>query len=63
MGSPAVALDVSLVVIPAFTAKEQASAGLARMIEMLQSAPLRAALVAAEDAAAVRSLLAPAGTL
>jgi PTS system galactitol-specific IIA component len=63
MGSPGVALDVALVVMPAFTAKEQASSGLARMIETLQSAPLRAALVAAEDDAAIRSLLAPAGSL
>jgi PTS system galactitol-specific IIA component len=62
MGSPGVALDVTLVVMPAFTAKEQASAGLAGVIEMLQSAPLRAALVAARDDATIRSLLAPART-
>jgi PTS system galactitol-specific IIA component len=60
MGSPAVALDVTLVVMPAFTAKEQASAGLSRVIEMLQSPPLRAALAAAQDDAAIRSTLAPA---
>jgi PTS system galactitol-specific IIA component len=62
MGSPGVALDVALVVMPAFTAKEQASAGLAGVIELLQSAPLRAALVAAKDDDTIRSLLAPSGT-
>jgi PTS system galactitol-specific IIA component len=61
MGSPGVALDVMLVVMPALTAKEQASAGLTRVIELLQSTPLRAALLAAEDDAVIRSLLAPAG--
>jgi PTS system galactitol-specific IIA component len=62
MGSPAVALDVTLVVMPAFTAKEQASAGLAGVIELLQSTSLRAALVAARDHETIRSLLAPPGT-
>jgi PTS system galactitol-specific IIA component len=62
MGSPGVALDVRLVVMPAFTAKEQASAGLARVIELLQSASLRAALVSAKDDKAIRSLLSPSGT-
>jgi galactitol PTS system EIIA component len=62
MGSPAIALDVTLVVMPAFTAKEQASAGLAGVIERLQSAPLRVALVAARDHETIRSLLAPPGT-
>jgi PTS system galactitol-specific IIA component len=60
MGSPATALDVSLVVMPALTAKEQAGAGLARVIEMLQDGPLRAALAAAADEAAMRAVLAPA---
>jgi galactitol PTS system EIIA component len=61
MGSPGVALDVTLVVMPALTAKEQASAGLTRVIELLQSVPLRAALIAAKDDAVIRSLLSPAG--
>jgi galactitol PTS system EIIA component len=62
MGSPATQLDVALVVMPALTAKEQASAGLARLIEMLQDGPLRAALAAATDANAMRAALAPALT-
>jgi PTS system galactitol-specific IIA component len=62
MGSPGVALDVTLIVMPAFTAKEQASAGLAGVIELLQSAALRAALVAAKDDETIRSLLAASGT-
>jgi PTS system galactitol-specific IIA component len=60
MGSPGTLLDVTLVVMPALTAKEQASAGLARVIELLQSAPLRAAIAAAGDEGAVRAALAPA---
>jgi PTS system galactitol-specific IIA component len=63
MGSPATELMVSLVVMPALTAKEQAGAGLAKVIEMLQDAPLRAALAAAEDEAAMRAILAPAWAL
>jgi hypothetical protein len=60
MGSPATRLDVMLVVMPALTAKEQAGAGLARVIELLQGAPLRSALAAAEDDDAIRRALAPA---
>ena len=60
MGSPATQLEVSLVVMPALTAKEQAAAGLARVIEMLQDGPLRAALLAAGDEGAMRAALAPA---
>ncbi len=60
MGSPATQLEVGLVVMPALTAKEQAGAGLARVIEMLQGAPLRAALGAANDEDAMRAALAPA---
>jgi PTS system galactitol-specific IIA component len=60
MGSPATQLDVMLVVMPALTAKEQANAGLARVVDALQSASLRAALAAAEDDVAVRTALAPA---
>ena len=48
MGSPATRLDVALVVMPALTAKEQASAGLAQLIELLQDAGLRGALVSAQ---------------
>jgi PTS system galactitol-specific IIA component len=62
MGSPATQLDVSLIVMPALTAKEQASAGLARLIEMLQDGALRAALVAAADTDAMRAALAPSLT-
>jgi mannitol/fructose-specific phosphotransferase system IIA component (Ntr-type) len=62
MGSPATQLDVALVVMPALTAKEQAGAGLAKVIEMLQNGPLRAALTAADDEAAMRATLAPAWT-
>ena len=57
MGSPAVALDVSLVVMPALTAKEQASAGLAQIIEFLQDAGLRGALTSALDEEAMRKVL------
>jgi PTS system galactitol-specific IIA component len=60
MGSPATQLDVALVVMPALSAKEQASAGLSRVIEMLQGVPLRAALLACEDEASMRAVLAPA---
>jgi PTS system galactitol-specific IIA component len=60
MGSPATQLDVALVVMPALTAKEQAGAGLAKLIELLQDGPLRAALVAAETTDAMRAAIAPA---
>jgi galactitol PTS system EIIA component len=60
MGSPATQLEVALVVMPALTAKEQASAGLAALIELLQDPPLRAALAAAADTHAMRAALAPA---
>ena len=49
MGSPAIKLDVGLVVMPALTTKEQAGAGLAKLIELLQDEALRTALVAAES--------------
>jgi len=58
MGDPATLLDVGLVVMPALTAKEQASAGLSRLIELLQDAGLRASLASAPDAAAMHALLA-----
>jgi galactitol PTS system EIIA component len=50
MGSPATKLSVSLVVMPAFSAKEQAGAGLAALIEKLQDDSLRTILAEAEDA-------------
>jgi galactitol PTS system EIIA component len=58
MGDPATQLDVSLVVMPALTAKEQASAGLTRLIELLQDATLRTSLASAADPEAMRALLA-----
>jgi PTS system galactitol-specific IIA component len=57
MGSPATQHDVALVVMPALTAKEQAAAGLASLIESLQSEALRRALLDAGDAAAMRAAL------
>lgn len=57
MGSPATKLSVALVVMPAFSAKEQAGAGLAGLIERLQDPSLRDALVRASDAAAIVSAL------
>jgi PTS system galactitol-specific IIA component len=60
MGSPEIALDVSLVVMPALTAKEQAASGLASLLERMQDAELRAALVAAESAPAIEAVLAAA---
>jgi PTS system galactitol-specific IIA component len=62
MGSPATQLDVGLVVMPALTAREQAAAGLAALIEALQSPDLRAALAAAPDADAMRAALAAVST-
>jgi PTS system galactitol-specific IIA component len=59
MGNPAVRLDVSLVVMPALTAKEQAAAELSRLIELLQNEPLRRALAGAETADAMGEILAP----
>ncbi len=58
MGSPATQLDVALVVMPALTSKEQAAAGLTRIIEMLQDAELRAKIAAAADADALRAIVA-----
>jgi PTS system galactitol-specific IIA component len=57
MGSPQIQLDVRLVVMPAFTAKEQAAAGLSRFIELLQDEALRAELAAAPTPAALYSAL------
>jgi len=57
MGSPASILDVEIVIVPAFTAKDQASGSLARLIELLQDDALRRALVAAHDEAILVDLL------
>lgn len=57
MGSPATLLEVELVVMPALTAKEQAAAGLAALIERLQSEPLRVALAAATTSEALSAAL------
>ncbi len=57
MGSPGTKLTVSIVVMPAFTAKEQAGAGLAGLIEKLQDDALRTKLVEAEDAQAIADAL------
>src|SRR5262249_23969749 len=57
MGSPATQLDVALVVMPALTAKEQAAAGLSRLIELLQDEALRRDLAAAASPDAMRDLL------
>jgi PTS system galactitol-specific IIA component len=59
MGSPGVRLDVSLVVMPALTAKEQAMAELSRLVELLQDESLRRALTGAASGAAMCQLLAP----
>jgi PTS system galactitol-specific IIA component len=47
MGSPAVQLEVSIVVMPAFTAKEQAASSLSRLIALLQAEDTRQRLVSA----------------
>jgi PTS system galactitol-specific IIA component len=60
MGSPAVKLDVALVVMPALTAKEQAAAALARWIQRLQDETLRRELALATDDAALCAALARA---
>ena len=57
MGSPATKLEVSIVVIPAFSAKEQAGAGLTGLIEKLQDEALRTKLLAATSAQEIASLL------
>lgn len=58
MGSPAVQLDVALVVMPAFSAKEQAGAGLARLLEILRDDALRADLARATTAGAMHAAIA-----
>jgi galactitol PTS system EIIA component len=58
MGAPGIELWVSLVVMPALTAKEQAAGELSRLITLLQDEALRRALVAAETSAALYETLA-----
>ena len=48
MGTPSVKIDVSLVVMPALTAREQAAGELSRLIALLQDEHVRRALVGAE---------------
>ena len=57
MGDPATQLSVQLVVMPALTQKQQAAGELARLLELLQSAALRQALLAAIDPAAMCRIL------
>jgi len=57
MGSPGTKLQVSLVVMPAFSAKEQAGAGLSGLIEKLQDEGLRQRLIEARDAGAIAEAL------
>jgi galactitol PTS system EIIA component len=47
MGSPAVSLSVSIVVMPALTAKEQAAASLSRLVALLQAEETRERMVRA----------------
>ncbi len=58
MGSPAVQLDVALVVMPAFSEKEQAAAGLARLLEILRDDTLRADLARAATPEAMHAAIA-----
>jgi PTS system galactitol-specific IIA component len=53
MGNPASQLEVALVVMPALTAREQAGAGLAKILSLLQDSALRAELHAATDGVAL----------
>jgi PTS system galactitol-specific IIA component len=57
MGSPGVALSVSIVVMPALTAKEQAAASLSRLVTLLQSEATREALVQAASPEALLAVL------
>jgi PTS system galactitol-specific IIA component len=60
MGSPEAEVEVEIVVMPAFSAKEQASASLSGLIELLQDDAFRARLLAAKDAAELAALMASA---
>jgi PTS system galactitol-specific IIA component len=57
MGNPSVKLEVSLVVMPALTAKEQAASELSRLIQVLQDEALLRELVAAPDSAGLCAAL------
>lgn len=58
MGSPATQLEVSLVLMPALSAKEQAGASLARIIELLQDAALREELALATTSSEISAIFA-----
>jgi len=57
MGSPAITLEVSIVVMPALTAKEQAAASLSRLVTLLQSEEIREQLVQAASPEALLGVL------
>ncbi len=58
MGAPGIKIDVSLVVVPALTAKEQAAGELARLVGLLQDETLRRALCEAKTSEAMHETLA-----
>jgi PTS system galactitol-specific IIA component len=58
MGAPGVKVEVSLVVMPALTAKEQAAGELARLVGLLQDEALRRALCQAPTSDAMYKTLA-----
>jgi PTS system galactitol-specific IIA component len=53
MGNPASELEVALVVMPALTARDQAAAHLAKILDLLKDETLRGELHAAGDAVAL----------
>lgn len=57
MGSEGDHVDVSIVLMPAFTAKEQAEASLTTWIELLQDDAFRARLLTEEDSKGLAALL------
>ena len=63
MGSPKTFVEVSLVVMPALTAKEQAAAALSGIITLLQDATIRAALIAASSKEEMHAALGAAGAV
>jgi galactitol PTS system EIIA component len=58
MGAPGTKLQVSLVIMPALTAKEQAAGELARLVGLLQDEALRSALSYAQTGQAMYEALA-----
>jgi PTS system galactitol-specific IIA component len=58
MGAPGIKLDVSLVLMPALTTKEQAAGELARLVGLLQDETLRRALAQAATSQALYEVLA-----